>query len=1023
MEHHPRVGFNLQPLLEELNAEELSQFKSLLKSLPQESIVHQQEFPKTEIDDANGKQLAEILNGCRKYWAEMVTVQILDKMNRVDLSKRAMDEIQESAVKSLREIKASMVDVTTNHFRTELKTKFDQIWKNNFCPEATGNFPIVTERYKALIPFCNPQILTGPLTHTVVLHGAAGVGKSTLAKKLMTEWTDGNLARRFQFVFYLNCKQLNQMGPCSCAELIAKDCPELDDASLEVIAKSQNVLVVIDDFDELSYSPGALIRDICDDLKTQKPVPILLSSLLTKKILPRATVLITTRSWALRELRLLMGEPLVIIKIEGFSETDRKDYFLKNFEDEYEAMKAFDLIKSHTALFPMCSAPIMCWLVCKCLKLQMEKREDPTATCQTTTSLFLHVLCNQFSRVPGACPSRSFQAPLKVLCLLAARGVWKHTSLFAGEDVNCLGVKESEISPFLGNIIQKDKDNENYYSFVHLNIQQFLAAIFYILGSEEEDQENHRKDIGDIQKLFTTEEILKNPNLTQLGYFIFGLLSKNSAKELETKFGYRVSSGVKEELLTWKVKPIKSKPFLWSAMKDTFRCLYESQEEEFVRDAMAPFTELSLHLRDEIDMTHAAFCLKGCHNLQKLSLKVTKEMFVQHKSLKSQPERYQREQRLLDTWMDLCAAFTSNKNLTSLEVNQSYLKDYAVVILAECLASKTNGLQKVALNNVSPADAYEELCAVFCNQKTLTHLTLQSNGLNMLPLLCSQILTYPESNLQYLRLGVGSVTIPRWGEFSLALKTNQSLTCLNLTDNELSDDGAKLLCKSLKESNCSLQRLSLENCRLTEGCCEDLSILVRKKKLTHLCLAKNELGNGGVQLLCKGLSDPNCKLQTLVLCCCEITDNGCNHLAKFLLKKSSLTQLDLGQNRLGVTGLISLCETLKDPVCNLKCLWLWGCSLVPYNCMDLSSALKCNQRLTTLDLGQNSLGNNGIKMLCEALKQQNHSLTKLRLQTDPFDTEMQKLLQEVQDRNPQLTIEKDEYDLGNPRPSCRDFFM
>ncbi|XP_006868365.1 PREDICTED: NACHT, LRR and PYD domains-containing protein 2-like [Chrysochloris asiatica] len=986
MEHCPRVGFNLQPLLEELNAEELSQFKSLLKSLPQESIVHQQEFPKTEIDDANGKQLAEILNGCHKYWAEMVTVQIFDKMNRVDLSKRAMDEIQ-----------------------------------------ATGNFSIVTERYKALIPFCNPQILTGPLTHTVVLHGTAGVGKSTLAKKLMIDWTDGNLARRFQFVFYLNCKQLNQMGPCSCAELIAKDCPELDDASLEVIAKSQNVLVVIDDFDELSYSPGALIHDICDDLKTQKPVPILLSSLLTKKILPRATILITTRPWALRELRLMLGEPLVFIEIEGFSEMDRKRYFLKYFQDEYEAMRAFDLIKNHTALFPMCSAPMVCWLVCKCLKLQMEKREDPTATCQTTTSLFLHVLCNQFSQGPDGYPRQCLQTPLKVLCLLAAGGVWTHTSRFNEETAKRLGMKESEISLFLGNVLQKDRDNKGYYSFVHLNVQQFLAAIFYILETEEEEEdwESYRKDIGDLQKLFTTEEILKNPNLTQLGYFIFGLLSKNSAKELETKFGYRVSSGVKEELLTWKVKPIKSKPFLWSAMKDTFRCLYESQEEEFVRDAMAPFTELSLHLRDEIDMTHAAFCLKGCHNLQKLSLKVTKEMFVENKSLKSHPEeeRHKKEQHILSVWMDFCSMFSSNKNLVSLDINQSFLNDSTVKILCDHLASKTHNLQKVVLNNISPAKAYEDFCAAFCNQKTLTHLTLQSSGQDTLPSLCSQIVTYPGSSLQYLRLGGGSATISRWGEFSLALTTNQSLTCLNLTDNELSDDGAKLLCKSLKESNCSLQRLSLENCRLTGGCCRNLSVLVRNEKLTHLCLAKNELGNGGVQLLCEGLSDPNCKLQTLVLWSCGITENGCDHLSKLLQKKPSLTHLDLGQNCLGIMGLIFLCEALKGPECSLKCLWLWGCSLVPFSCMDLSSALKCNQNLTTLDLGQNSLGNSGIKLLCEALKSQRCPLTKLRLKIDSSNMQMQKLMQEVKESNPQLTIESDDYDPGKQRPSSLDFLM
>ena len=57
----------------------------------------------------------------------------------------------------------------------------------------------------------------------------------------------------------------------------------------------------------------------------------------------------------------------------------------------------------------------------------------------------------------------------------------------------------------------------------------------------------------------------------------------------------------------------------------------------------------------------------------------------------------------------------------------------------------------------------------------------------------------------------------------------------------------------------------LENCHLTEACCKELSsALIVSQSLTHLCLAKNALGNGGVKLLCEGLSYPDCQLQTLV---------------------------------------------------------------------------------------------------------------------------------------------------------------
>lgn len=57
---------------------------------------------------------------------------------------------------------------------------------------------------------------------------------------------------------------------------------------------------------------------------------------------------------------------------------------------------------------------------------------------------------------------------------------------------------------------------------------------------------------------------------------------------------------------------------------------------------------------------------------------------------------------------------------------------------------------------------------------------------------------------------------------------------------------------------------------------------------------------------------------------------------------------------------------------------LWGCAITPFSCVDLSSALSNNQNLVTLDLGQNSLGYTGVKMLCDALKLQNCSLQTLR---------------------------------------------
>ncbi|XP_010856479.1 PREDICTED: NACHT, LRR and PYD domains-containing protein 2 [Bison bison bison] len=970
------LGFHLQPLLEELGQDKLSKFKSLLRdhSLKEEL----QHLLQTEVEEASRKQL--LTARCPSYWVEMVTIQVSDEMNRMDLSERAKDELRETALKSLQENKPPSLelaqvqeeDVTNlqetkedlegekpgkqDKYRNILKKKFCQHWKN-FWPRLSEDVCIVTQRYETLIPFCNPKMPAGPFPHTVVLHGPAGVGKTTLAKKLMLDWTQDNLAETFNFAFYLSCKELNHMGTCTFAELISANWPHVQDDIPAILAQAQKVLFILDSFDELKVPSGALIHDICGDWKKQKPVPVLLGSLLKRKMLPKATLLITTRPGALRELRLLTEQPL-FIEMEGFLEEDRKAYFLKHFEEESQALRAFDLMKNNAALFQLGSAPSVCWMVCTCLRQQMEKGEDPAATCRTTTALF-------------AC-----------------------------------------------------------YSFIHLSVQQLLAAMFYVLELEEQEEEGlgrRQWHVGNVGKLLSKEERLKNPSLTHVGYFLFGLCNERRAMELETTFGCLVSTEIKRELLKYTLMPHGKKSFSVMDTKEVLSCLYESQEEQLVKDAMAHVKEMSLHLKNETDVVHSSFCLKHCGNLQKLSLQVEEGIFLDNDTaLESgtQVERSQNEQHMLPLWMDLCSVFDSSRSLLFLDISQSFLSTSSVRILCEKIASAASSLQKVVLKNISPADTYRNFCMAFGGHKTLTHLTLQGNDQNdMLPPLC-EVLRNPKCNLQYLRLVSCSATTQQWADLSCCLKTNQSLTCLNLTANEFLDEGAKLLYMTLRYPTCFLQRLSLENCQLTEAYCKDLSsALIVNQRLTHLCLAKNALGDRGVKLLCEGLTYPECQLQTLVLWCCNITSDGCIHLSTLLQQNSSLTHLDLGLNHIGIIGLKFLCEALKKPLCKLRCLWLWGCAITPFSCAELSSALRSNQNLITLDLGQNSLGPSGVNMLCNALKLQSCPLQTLRLKIDESDAQIQKLLREMKESNPQLTIESDHRDPKDNRPSSHDFIF
>ncbi|KAL0599607.1 NACHT, LRR and PYD domains-containing protein 2 [Plecturocebus cupreus] len=157
------------------------------------------------------------------------------------------------------------------------------MWKD--WPGNSKGVHVVTQRYKMLIPFCNPKVLPGLFPPAVVLHGPAGFGKITLAKKLMLDWMEDNFSQIFKYGFYFSCKELSHV--------VFKDWPDLQDYTPNILVQAQKILLVVDGFDELRVPRGVLIHSICRDWEEQKPVPILLGSLLKRKMVPKAALLVT----------------------------------------------------------------------------------------------------------------------------------------------------------------------------------------------------------------------------------------------------------------------------------------------------------------------------------------------------------------------------------------------------------------------------------------------------------------------------------------------------------------------------------------------------------------------------------------------------------------------------------------------------------------------------------------------------------------------------------------------------------
>ncbi|XP_042259016.1 NACHT, LRR and PYD domains-containing protein 12-like [Thunnus maccoyii] len=220
-----------------------------------------------------------------------------------------------------------------------------------------------------------------------------------------------------------------------------------------------------------------------------------------------------------------------------------------------------------------------------------------------------------------------------------------------------------------------------------------------------------------------------------------------------------------------------------------------------------------------------------------------------------------------------------------------------------------------------------------------------------------------------------------------ALKSNPShLRELDLSGNLLKDGltGSRfeLLSAGLESPNCRLETLRLWLCRLSETSCASLVSALKSNPshLRHLDVRGNDLKVSGLKLLCDFLESPDCRLETLRLSSCRLSETSCASLVSALKSNPShLRELYLGGN--DMCDVKQLCDFLESPHCRLESLELSGCSLSEISCASLVSALKSNpsSHLRYLDLRGNNLKDSDMKQLSDLKESPHCRLETLRL--------------------------------------------
>ncbi|XP_077717370.1 NACHT, LRR and PYD domains-containing protein 9 [Canis aureus] len=968
--------FGLLWYLEELKKEEFWKFKELLKQEPLQ--LGLKPIPWTELKKASREDLAKLLDKHypgKQAWD--VTLNLFLQINRHDLWTKAQEEIRNKP----------------SPYRNHMKEKFRLIWEKETC------LPVPNDFYKETIKHEYENLHAAyrasqaeESSPTVVLQGPEGIGKTTLLRKVMLEWAEGNLWKdRFTFIFFLNGCEMNMITETSLVELISRDLPLSSEPVEDILSQPERILFIMDGFEELKFDLE-LSTPLCNDQRQRQPMQIILSSLLQRKMLPESSLLIALGTEGMRKNYCLLQHPKYIT-LPGFSEHERKLYFYHFFRERNKALKAFSFVRGNIPLFVFCHNPLVCWLVCTCMKWQLEKGEDLEIVSESTTSLYTSFFISVFQSRNETCPPKHSRTRLKGLCTLAAMGIWTRMFVFCHEDLRRNGISESDTLMWMGmRILQRSGE---YFTFTHMCLQEFCAAMFYVL---KQPKDSPNPAIGSVTQLVTAGVSQVQSPLSRMITFLFAFSTEKITNLLETSFGFLLSKELKQEITQCLKSLSQCDPNQVAVnFQELFSGLFETHEKGFVAQVMDFFEEVNIYIGNTEDLVISAFCLKHCQNLRTLHLCIENVFSDDSGSIINEK---------LSFWQDFCSVFTTNENFQMLDLDNCKFSEASLAILCKALAQPVCKLQKFVYNFASDFGSSPALHKAILHNPHLKHLNLHGSSLSHLDVrqLC-EMLKHPTCSIEELMLGMCDITAEACEEIASVLVCNKKLKLLSLAENPLRNEGMLMLCDALKHPDCVLETLLLMCCCLTSVACDYISqALLCNKSLSFLDLESNFLKDDGVASLCEALKHPNCHIEQLWLADCSLTSLCCKNLSDVLVCNEKLKILKLGSNDIQDAGVKQLCEALKHPDCKVEHLGLDMCQLTTACCEALASALTVCKSLKSLNLHWISLDHDGAVVLCEALNHLDCALQQLGLDKSVFDKEIQMLLTAVEEKNPHLTI-------------------
>ena len=810
-------------------------------------------------------------------------------------------------------------------------------------------------RMKSSIELENLFKLDNKRRKIILIEGAPGAGKSTLAWHIVQKWESGELFQEFRVVVFVQLRDPAIQSAKSLADLLPARSSNMRvelQSNMEA-CDGRGVLFVLDGWDE--YSPGLQHGSLFQQLIcTPGEVNMHFSPLI-----------ITSRPIASGELQRYASSRVEIV---GFTSAEVKKYFVECIRDseheqklrgESETVQNFqDHLRERPVIETSCYLPLNAAIIVH-LFLSLSHTLP-----HTLHEVFLSLVCCCITRHLTKEAEEGENSPeilslddlppdvLKLfnnICTLAYHGVMENKATFSVRDLRSfnLPTEFSTLSLIQGIQNLAAKQFNISVNFLHLSVQELLAAF----------------------------HISKLPEAKQIRIFnnLFGQPRLAAVFQFYAAFTKLQTEGVRD--IVARIAQKQEKPLLVNLLHG----LYEAQDPSLCQFVAS-------HLKGGLDLHGNTLspmdCLVVGYFLSCVCLTTSGEFKVNLSGCSLDDYRASFLIREMAKQLSTCSNLTDAQTTTG---------DNRV---PGRLAMHLSG------NNIHEKGG-KAIGDVLMVNRSLQVLDLSSNPISAGVVHIAESL---KCNHSLLKLNLSDCDISEKGGKAIgdALMVNRSLQVLDLYNNPISA-GVVHIAESLKQND-SLQEINLSNCGISEeGCMAIGDALMANRSLQVLDLRNNAISVGVVHIAESlkhnhsllevrfgghGLSVDNVK----TLCDALMVDRRSLRVQSLLGNSMkveggkaiggprmanvlSVQMLDLEYNPIS-TAVVHIAESLKQNDSLLE-INRSNCGISEEGGKAIGDALMVNRSLQVLDLRRNPIST-AVVHIAESLRH-NHSLLEINL--------------------------------------------